>query len=256
MLKHKSLHKSGLDYKLYLNTKNINCKKDYYLYIWDVCTIKTNNVYNFFDIECNKYNTWNYLLNLDNVNKDEIMRISPIFGFGDYNIVNYNLNKYIVKAKSHIFSEEKYGQAQIINKENIKNIDKNKYVIQPILNNKNGEEINIFILRDLDTRDLYLECIIIKHNTKNNINRKKNKIEKKIVDINNVLSDNEINNLIKYCNHINLDYARLELIRDEKLGLCIIDINNSPGGGPLTKFISNRLSEILINIMQNKITTE
>ena len=250
MIKYKSLHKSGLDYKLYLNTKNIKCKKDYYLYIWDVCVSKTNSIYNsFFDTECNKYNTWNYLLNLDNINKDEIMKISPTFGFGNYNIDNYNSNKYIVKAISHVFTGEKYGQAQVMNKEDIKNIDKNKYVIQPILTNKNGEEINVFILRDLDTRDLYLECIIIQHNTQKNINRKKNKIDKKIVDIKNVLSDIEINNIIKYCNYINLDYARLELIRDENLGLCLIDVNNSPDGGPLTNLISNRLSEILMNII-------
>ena len=59
----------------------------------------------------------------------------------------------------------------------------------------------------------------------------------------------EIINIINYCNYINLDYARLELIRDENLGLCLIDVNNSPGGGPLTNLISNRLSEILMNII-------
>ena len=35
---------------------------------------------------------------------------------------------------------------------------------------------------------------------------------------------------------IQLDYGRIELLKDRNLGLCIIDINNSPDGGPLTNY--------------------
>ena len=43
MLFHKACHFSGLDTLIYRSC-NRNISKDYYFYIWDYCTKKTNDI--------------------------------------------------------------------------------------------------------------------------------------------------------------------------------------------------------------------
>ena len=49
-------------------------------------------------------------------------------------------------------------------------------------------------------------------------------------------------------NRINLDYGRVELLFDHKLGWCVIDINNSPGYGTIGEMARNNLVRIFEHI--------
>ena len=49
----------------------------------------------------------------------------------------------------------------------------------------------------------------------------------------NVLSQEEIENIIKFCSHIGLDYGELDVLRDQNDGdIWIVDANNTPSGPP------------------------
>ena len=78
---------------------------------------------------------------------------------------------------------------------------------------------------------------MVSHDVNKNINRKYNKCNYKFCDLLAVFGIENINNFKKYCKNINFDYGRIELINDITRGWCVIDINNSPGGGPLTEMI-------------------
>lgn len=237
MLKHKSVHRSGLDTIIHHISKNLRFENDLYMYIWDYCIAKKDIPDMFFDISCNKTNTWNYNLEFSSTQKDIIMNTSINYGFGSY-IPNYNKdNEFIIKAISHYYSSEKYGQCQLIKKEDISNIDKNKYIIQPILKNKDGEELNIFVFKNLKTNKYNLIGYIVTHNTNININRKQNKCTYKECNLEEYFGKKNIYNFLNYCRSIHLDYGRVELINDINRGWCIIDINNSPGVGPLTNLV-------------------
>lgn len=73
MLKYKSLHKSGLDFKIYNLLKNEKCNKNYYLYIYDYAVSKCE-IYNFYNEDNNNNNTWNYSLKYNSTKKDNIMK--------------------------------------------------------------------------------------------------------------------------------------------------------------------------------------
>jgi hypothetical protein len=53
----------------------------------------------------------------------------------------------------------------------------------------------------------------------------------------------------QYCKEINLDYGRVELINDVKRGWCVLDINNSPCGGPLTNMIKNKFVNLFNTLL-------
>lgn len=232
MIFHKSCHSCGLDTRIYNIICNRNTVKDYYFFIWDYCVTKTMISDDFFLVECNIDNTWNYALTYEDTSKTNIMLNSPKYGFGDYNISEYNDNQYIVKARSHIYSTERYGQCQLINKEDIDKIDKTKFIIQPILQNSKGEELNIYVFKNLNDGEIhFVSSMIISHDVNQNINRKKNKNIDKFCELTDVFGTENINNLKMYCKTINLDYGRIELINDITRGWCVIDINNSPGLG-------------------------
>lgn len=239
MLFHKACHSWGLDNLIYRSC-NHNTEKDYYFYIWDYCT-KTQMISNdFFHEKCNIHNTWNYGLNFEDTSKKSIVTHSPKYGFGDYSISDYNEERYIVKAISHLYTTEKYGQCQLINKCDIGNVDKTKYIIQPVLKNNKGEELNIFIFKNMNTNAIHLISVMVTHDVNKNVNRKYNQCSNTFCDLTNVFGEKNINNLKQYCKAIHLDYGRVELINDVNRGWCVIDINNSPGGGPLTNMIQNK----------------
>lgn len=231
MLSHKSNHSYGLDTNIY-NSCTREKKKDFFFYIWDYCHTKSMITSDFFHEKCNKNNTWNYNLKYEDTSKLSIVRDSPKYGFGDYNISEYSDTQYIVKAISHIYSSERYGQCQLINREDIDKIDKTKYIIQPILKNNKGEELNIYVFKNLnDGEILFSFSYLISHNPAVNINRKDSNVTNIVCELKDVFGEENINKLKNYCKSINLDYGRIELINDVSRGWCVLDINNSPAFG-------------------------
>ena len=238
MLFHKACHPNGLDTKIYRHCNN-KFENDYYLYIWDYCDKSKVITPDFFHVKCNIDNTWNYGLKHEDTTKENIVKDSPNYGFGNYNITEYTNESYIVKAISHIYAKEtkKAGECHLINKTDIGKIDTTKFIIQPILTNNKGEELNIFVFKNLNTKEILLSSIMVSHDINKNINRKYNKCNYKFCDLLTVFGIENINNFKKYCKNINFDYGRIELINDITRGWCVIDINNSPGGGPLTEML-------------------
>lgn len=251
MIYHKSCHKYGLDTMIYNKIKNIKTKKNYYFYIYDYCATKENIPNNFYNSLNNENNTWNYNLKFSSTSKENIMKDNIKFGFSNYYYTD-NDEYILVKALDHKLSSSQYGQSHIVKRTTYEqNYDKNKYIGQKILksNNNLNIELNIYVIRNLNNKKLNFFCILCFNNTKININRKKNKCVFKIVNIN--ILKNKLKNFIDYVNYINLDYGRIELIYDQKLDWCIIDVNNSPGEGPISKMSVPYLSLIFYKIITN-----
>lgn len=192
---------------------------------------------NFYDNNNNRKNTWNFLLKYENTRKDSILENSIKFGFGDYHYGDKD-EYIIVKGIGHFESnDKKYGQAQKI-KRNIyeKEIDKSKFIGQKILRSSKSNlnnELNIVVIKDITKDKYHFIYINVENNTSSNINRKLSS-HNKINILNNYKFEKE-KDLINYLDHINFDYGRIELIKDINLGWCILDINNSPGFGPVSK---------------------
>lgn len=248
-----SFYKNGLDTEIYKKLKTIKPKKDYYFYIFNyVYPInKQNNMMpnDFYTSNNNSSNTWNFDLQYDFTTKINILEDNIKFNFGNY---KYTIddNYILVKANGHLNSSQEFGQARIVSRDEFENnYDKNKYIGQKILKTTDNinEELNVFVVRNLDTRELNFFCILCVNNTSVNINRKKSKCNFFNSDIS-ILGD-KLNNFIDYVNHINFDYGRIELLKDYKLGWCIIDINNSPGGGPITDLAKNKVAELFIKVI-------
>lgn len=252
IIKYKSCHNVALDSKLYSLLKyKKDFKRQYYLYMWDDACKGCERPKDFYEKECNGSNTWNYNLDIKDIRKDSIMNLSKRYGFGDYSIDNVNNRQYIVKAVQHIYSTDKnYGQARLCNIRNeIRDIDRSKFVIQPLLRNKNGEELNIFVLQNLYTNHYNFLGIMLKHNASLNINRKQNRLlSMQIINLGDVLQAVQISNLEEMCKSINLQYGRIEMINDDELGWCLMDINNTPGGGPLTNAIYPLLARMIADM--------
>lgn len=251
MLHHKSCHKCGLDSKIYNVLKGKKLSGDYYLYIHDYCHSRKERGEDFYNDKNNEYNTWNLNLNFISTEKDNIMKISSKYGFPNYEY-NEEDEKILVKAKNHYYSSLKNGQSHIVERREFEErYDKSKYIGQKILetNDRYNEELNIYVVRDLRTRELKYECVMVRNDKSYNINRKQSKCEYLKADIN-LLNKKEKENFKNYMDEIQLDYGRVELLKDRNLGWCIIDINNSPGGGPLTNYFYKPLSDIFKKIMQ------
>lgn len=251
MITHKACHYGGLDTLIFRTVKNTICRENYYLYIYDYCHKKTSDMSNFYTDDNNETNTWNFNLKYENTTKKSIMEQSKNFKFGDYSYDD-NDSKILVKAIGHIYSSDTNGQAHIIEKNIYESsiYDKEKYIGQKILYTTNmyNQELNVFVIRDLNTKKLYFYCILCENDTSININRKKSKCSFKKVDIS-ILGIME-KNLIEYINYIKLDYGRIELILDEIIGWCIVDVNNSPGGGPITNLVYKDIATIFNNIIK------
>ena len=72
--------------------------------------------------------------------------------------------------------------------------------------------------------------------------------ETRVVDID-ILGDTK-KKFINFMNHINFDYGRIELIKDRDVGWCVIDINNSPGGGSTTHTYHRQVSNLFVECME------
>jgi hypothetical protein len=59
------------------------------------------------------------------------------------------------------------------------------------------------------------------------------------------MTSEEIGNLRIYCRDIHFDYGRIELIKDEQRGWCVLDMNDSPGNGELTRMAAPLLANIM-----------
>ena len=249
MIAHKCCHKCGLDTLIYNQIKNIKSNKEYFLYIYDYCRTQKDLPNNYYNENNNENNTWNYNLKYHSTKKDIILNDNIKFGFPDYRYCKDD-EFILVKGIGHIQTLEKYGQSHIVSR-NIfeEKYDKNKYIGQKILKTSENlnEELNVFIVRNLDTRELQFFCVLCINDTTVNINRKKSKVEFKLVDIS-ILGDKR-DKFIEYMNYINMDYGRIELLKDKNLGWCVIDINNSPGDGPITKMVFNDIIKMFKNVI-------
>lgn len=244
MIIHKACHRGGLDTLIYKRLKNIKCDKNYYLYIYEYIPPRKELPPDYYNKNNNENNTWNYNLKYDSTKKNTIMNNNIKFSFPNYHYSNDD-DFILVKGIGHLQSTEKYGQAHIVSRQIFEeNYDKTKYIGQKILRTTENvnEELNVFVIRNLTTRKLHFFCVLCINDTTVNINRKKSKVSFKFVDIS--ILNHQLQNFINYMNFINLDYGRVEFIKDHKLGWCLIDINNSPGGGPISSMSVNHLSKI------------
>ena len=140
----------------------------------------------------------------------------------------------VVKGQNHFNCDHKDYDAKI---DLVKNTDKyppHKFSFQKVLEKKNNRELNVFIVRDLDTREKHFFSVYITTKMKN-INRKLDEVVfLEVVDPQKNLG-NKYKGFCDYMDDIKFDYGRVELIEDKILGWCVIDINNSPGEGILTE---------------------
>jgi hypothetical protein len=251
MMKHKSLHPCGLDSLVFNNLKNNPYSNEYYLYIYDFCAANKLMSDDFFDPECNSENTWNYDLKFEDTAKDVIMKNNVRFGLGD---IDYDASDdyIIVKGRNHFDSCLQNGQAHKVKKEEFEtNYDTDHFIGQKILKSSDthmNEELNIFVVRNLKTKELSFFCVMCSFDTRVSVNRKNMTCETRVVDID-ILGDTK-KKFINFMNHINFDYGRIELIKDKDIGWCVIDINNSPGGGPITHRYHGQVSNLFVGCME------
>lgn len=251
----KNLHTSGIDHLIYHKfPKNIKLKCDFYLYIHDYANVRKDIASNFYSAINTELNTWNYNLKFQSTDKYQIEIDSVKYGFGSSIYDKYD-DKIIAKGINHMCSNEPLYEAHIVDKNLFEmNYDKTKYIGQKLLKSNNSninEELNIFVLRDLITKDLHFVCYMLQNNTDKHVNRKlsrDNKIYKTDINILGTFKDN----LIQYLNQIQFDYGRIELIKDIEKGWCIIDINNSPSAGFIGIMACNELVNIMIKICENR----
>jgi hypothetical protein len=230
MLKFKNNHIWGLDQQIYNKLKDKLLSQTYYLYTWDFCTEKKNIDDNFYEPECNETNTWNFSLKYEDTLKNSIATTSQKYSFGNYTYNGTEECRIIAKANSHKDSNAT-NQCREISKQDIAAYNPPEFTIQKLLTCKHKRELNIFVFRNLKTRKL--ECLGMYYYCKytKGVNRKDDRINSYSVlieDLEKEMSPQTLNNFIKYMSDINIDYGRIELIEDDILGWCIIDINNSP----------------------------
>lgn len=250
MFNYKACHNYGLDLLIfeYLIPFLSDIEKTFNFFIFDY-VFYTEKPSDFYIEGCDSSNTWNYDLKYESTSKDVIMRESQLFNFGNYDY-SQDDDTIIVKARGHIYTRTTYGQAHsVTRKEYESKYDKSMYIGQRILSNKDHTELNIFVVRNLTTRELNLLSVMCYNDVTININRKYSDCRYEIVD-NNVLTQEEMKNFIDYVNYIHLDYGRIELIKDDKSGWCIIDVNNSPGKGPISDMVYKHIGDIFLKIMK------
>ena len=244
MLYHKTIYNKSLNVLIYEQLKDIKTNnKDYYLYVYDYCCANKIKPNDFYIENNNSTNTWNYDLKFESLQKSTIMKESPLFGFGNYKCT-HNDKFVLAKGKDHTMIKDKLYNPKIVNIVTYnKKYCPDKHVRQKVLRTSKNitEELNIFVVRNLNTNELYLNGVMCINNTKHHINRKKSKCSYNKIDVS-ILKD-KLQNFIEYMNYIKFDYGRVELIKDKTLGWCIIDINNSPGCGVITDMMYLIISE-------------
>ena len=253
MIYWKGCHRNGLDFIVINGLKKynlLNIKDDYYLYIYDYCCPKGSETIdsNFYNNKNNASNTWNYDLKYESTKKNTIVLESAKYGFGNQNYDEKD--EYIVaKGIGHHKSFLKNYQAHLVKRVDYeKNYDKDEHIGLKILKTDESnitEELNIYVLKNLKTGEYNFKCILIKNNTSSNINRKYSK-QTEILDVDISILGEKINNFKEYIKSIRLDYGRLELINDINEGWCILDINNSPGGGSLSHRDASSVLELFV----------
>lgn len=225
--------------------------KDYFMYIYDVCCYPGSQE-EFYDERCNHTNTWNFSLRDESLQKATIMRDSPGFGFGEQSARPEDTHV-IVKANDVRYSGKPGGQAHVapVSDTGVYDAEPGMYVKQAILrtspDSPMSAELNVFLLRDLDTRELKTYCVLIQNDTRVNINRKKSNIAIRPAELS-ILGELE-KPFIEYMDSINIDFGRVELLKDHKRGWCVLDINSTPGAGPLSRhaypILGRMLSEMV-----------
>jgi len=227
MIKYKNSHDWGLDFILYNAVKKLDLRKNVFLYIWDYAHCLKDPPINYYNDENNANNTYNFDFNCENCNKIYATIHSVKFGFGDSSKFNKN-NRIVIKTIDHKFvkhNDLKYQTHEIQHKD-IDKYDKNIFKPFKLLKNNQGEELNIYVFRNLETKEVHLFSLMRVIYLKNGINMKYNKDGSWSYIY--VLSEEFKNKFIEFVNEINFDYGRIELIDDIELGWCIIDVNNSP----------------------------
>ena len=218
--------------------------QDFYLYVVDAACRYTNSIPDgFFEAECVTGNTWNRNLDLTAIDKDRIAAESQRYGFG--NVAYTGEQRALVKGRSHTDSRLSDYQAHIVlDKEKIAQLQQSKsHIVQRVLDS-GGRELNVFLLRDLRTRQLHLLSYYAVFDPVRNINRKLTTCRFELVP-NEVIQDVLVK-LQAYADALALDYARVELICDTATKeWYVIDINNSPGGGPLTDIAAPKIAKLI-----------
>lgn len=258
MLHYKSHNTSSLDYLINQHFKHKKLKEDRYLYVWDSCTGRKTKPTDFYNSKCNSTNTWNYNLRFEDTEKRTIMKKSLDYCYNDYSTIPESDTCCVVKGSSHLYTlTMKYGQAKLIDiatKNELEKIEDNRkgYVFQPVLKNEEGEELNIFILRDLKTREMTFTGFVVKHDPTKQMNRKFNTCEyiyltdtEKVIEY---FGKDNLDNFKKYCDDIHFDYGRAEFINDKDRGWCMIDLNDSPAG-----ITNNKLAPMIIKTLENQL---
>ena len=228
MIKYINSHNWGLDYVLYNIVKNIKLKKNIFFYIWDYAHSLKDYPINFYNNENNENNTFNYNLKCENYNKIGATINSVKFGFGDSSKFNEN-DRIVIKTIDHKFvkhNDLRYQTHEIQHKD-IDKYDKNIFKPFKLLQNREGEELNIFVFKNLETKEFYLLSLMRITYFKKGCNMKYNTEGSWLYLYE--LSSELKSKFIKFLNEIHFDYGRIELINDIELGWCIIDVNNSPG---------------------------
>lgn len=255
MFHYKSYNRSSLDHLINQHFKGKTLKEDRFLYVWDSCTGRKHKPTDFYDPKCNSTNTWNYDLKFEDTEKRTIMKKSLNYGFNDYSTIPEGDTHCVVKGSSHIYTlTMKYGQAKLIDivtKNELEKSEENRkgYVFQPVLKNNEGEELNVFVLRDLKTREINFTGIVVKHDPSKQMNRKFNKCDyTHLTDTSKVVEYFGKDNLVnfkRYCEDIKIDYGRAEFINDKDRGWCMIDLNDSPGSGEITNIYFRIIKPVL-----------
>jgi len=243
MIFHKSCHAHGLDSMVMKRLRDVKTDKNYYFYIYD--NVFKMDYGNFYDEKCSSLNTWNYDLSYElHLNKPRVLLDSVRFGFGDYS--DDGLSETVVLKTTNVtwdFTKcpHKSQTHKVFRQEYEKSYDKERWFAQRelISDSEQKEELNVFVIRDLDTRKLYTYCFLVKSDKKA-MNRKQTRCT--FTEIDYPLDEK----FIEYCDYIKIDYGRIELIKDKNLGWCIIDVNNSPGGGPSSVQACDKIASMLL----------
>ena len=221
-----------------------------FFYIWDYAHSLKDYPINFYNNENNENNTFNYNLKCENYNKIGATINSVKFDFGDSSKFNEN-DRIVIKTIDHKFvkhNDLRYQTHEIQHKD-IDKYDKNIFKPFKLLQNKEGEELNIFVFKNLETKEFYLLSLMRTTYFKKGCNMKYNTEGSWLYLYE--LSSELKSKFIKFLNEIHFDYGRIELINDIELGWCIIDVNNSPG--PNTIKSKWYLDKTKTNIVPNNI---
>lgn len=120
---------------------------------------------------------------------------------------------------------------------------KNNFVYQKLINNEINnefvEDIRVPIFKNT------IPFVYLKHRPINQrlVDRKHSNKKVAMTDVDNVLSQLDINNILSFCQNMGLDYGEVDVLRNKEDGkIYIVDVNNNPAGPPepISKIDSNK----------------